>query len=329
MALMAHQLGDPGAGGPRLPPAGRAGPERRVGGHGDRGARLGGRTWTGGLGPASTRPPDRDKVPQTEVPQPAKPKPQVDPPPSPPGGSPTSGVADEDAADVDEEDESESGLLLLLLIAGAVVGGAALVSLPFLAILALKAARAARRRTRGTAADQVSGAWDEIVDRARDLGHQAPSTVTRREAAAGLQEAYPAVPLVPLAADIDAAVFRPGRTRRAPPRAPPGRRCRGRRRRSWPKFRGTGVSRRWYRYAHFEGDPFEAALARRRRPKETKERMKWTVRSGDRGSGGLGRRIAGRVINAAIGVASTRSCSCRWARLRPRATSGSPPGQQC
>lgn len=155
--------------------------------------------------------PDRDKVPQTEVPQPKpKPKPQVDPPPNPPERLPDEPViADEDAADVDEEDESESSLLRLLLIAGAVVGGAAVVSLPFLLILALKARRATRRRTRGTAADQVSGAWDEIVDRARDLGYRAPSTVTRREAAVGLQESYPAVPVVPLAADIDAAVFGP------------------------------------------------------------------------------------------------------------------------
>ncbi len=229
-------------------------------------ANLDGAGWVG-FDPT----PDRDKVPQTEVPQPKpKPKPQVDPPPNPPERLPDEPViADEDAADVDEEDESESGLLLLLLIAGAVVGGAALVSLPFLAILALKARRAARRRTRGTAADQVSGAWDEIVDRARDLGHQAPSTVTRREAAAGLQEAYPAVPLVPLAADIDAAVFGP---------VAPDERHRDA---AWEAVPGTTKALLaqvpWYRrlpalvsLRSLRRRPTEAALARRR-PKETKE----------------------------------------------------------
>ena len=153
--------------------------------------------------------PDRDKLPQTEVPAPKpQPKPQVDPPPDPPEKLPEDPVvADEDAVNVDEEDDQHSNLGLILAITGIAVGGALLAASPLLVIAGLKARRAARRRTHGPVSDQLSGAWDEVVDRARDLGYQAPSNWTRREAAAGLQAEYPDVPVERVAHHIDASVF--------------------------------------------------------------------------------------------------------------------------
>ncbi len=156
--------------------------------------------------------PDRDKLPQTDVPRPKpKPKPQVDPPPNPPEKLPDEPiVADEEAVNVDEEDDSASNWRLILMIVGASAGGLLLAASPLLIIGAMKARRATRRRTRGGVADQLAGAWDEVVDRARDLGHPAPTNWTRREAAADLQGAYPAVLVEPLAHQIDASVFSAG-----------------------------------------------------------------------------------------------------------------------
>ncbi|HMR48829.1 MAG TPA: transglutaminase-like domain-containing protein [Arachnia sp.] len=155
--------------------------------------------------------PDRDKELETEVPEPKpQPKPQVDPPPNPPERLPEEPIVPDEPPDQEEEEEeADSNLMRYLLIAAAAAGGAGILALPFLVILGMKARRATRRRTRGTPSDQVAGAWDEIVDRARDMGYQAPSTTTRRESAAGLQEAYPQVGVAPLAGHIDALVFGP------------------------------------------------------------------------------------------------------------------------
>lgn len=154
--------------------------------------------------------PDRDKVPQTQVPRPKpKPKPQVDPPPNPPEKLPEEPIiADEEAVNVDEKDkETPFDLMGLLLWVGVGVGSAGLLATPFVVILALKSRRAKRRRTRGGVTDQLAGAWDEVIDRARDLGYRAPTSKTRREAAASLQATYPSAPATPLAERIDAAIF--------------------------------------------------------------------------------------------------------------------------
>jgi hypothetical protein len=53
-------------------------------------------------------------------------------------------------------------------------------------LVGLKRLRSRRRRTRGSPADRLAGAWDEAVDRARDVGWDAPKHATRREAAAAV-----------------------------------------------------------------------------------------------------------------------------------------------
>lgn len=154
--------------------------------------------------------PDRDKEPQTDTPRPQpKPKPQVDPPPNPPEKLPEEPiVADDEAVNVDEEDQSDdAGIAAILLIIGAIAGGLLILALPFLVILMMKVRRAARRRTRGQVTDQIAGAWDEVVDRARDLGYVAPSSSTRGEAATSLQSAYPSAPVATMARSVDATIF--------------------------------------------------------------------------------------------------------------------------
>ncbi len=86
-------------------------------------------------------------------------------------------------------------LLVMLLIAGAIV--------------AAKTWRRRRRRTNGRASTRIIGGWRELVDHARDLGHDIPTQVgwTRRE-----QSAHLATPAArPLAEHADALVFGPDR----------------------------------------------------------------------------------------------------------------------
>lgn len=156
--------------------------------------------------------PPRDKVPQTDVPKPKpKPKPQIDPPPDPPEKLPDDPVvADQDAVKVDDEENKDNPLWGYLMVAGMVLGGAAIVASPFLVIAGLKHRRSTRRRTFGEVTDQLAGAWDDVVDRARDLGYVAPTSRTRREAADSLQSAFPDVAVTPLAHQVDASIFGAG-----------------------------------------------------------------------------------------------------------------------
>jgi transglutaminase-like putative cysteine protease len=85
------------------------------------------------------------------------------------------------------------GVLLLILI------------IPPIVVLALKARRRQRRRHRSDPSAQVVGAWNEVLDAARDMGLTPPPRSTRREAAAGL----PAGSATALASEADAAVFGP------------------------------------------------------------------------------------------------------------------------
>jgi hypothetical protein len=73
-------------------------------------------------------------------------------------------------------------------------------------ILGLKARRRRRRRVRGSPSSRVAGAWSELLDHARDLGHAVPHGHTRREQA----ELVPAPHVDTLARAADAAVFGPG-----------------------------------------------------------------------------------------------------------------------
>ena len=90
-----------------------------------------------------------------------------------------------------------------------------MISSPFLVVLGLKIRRTGRRRNAAAAQDRLVGAWDEIVDRARDLGFQPAQSRTRRETAAELQRLHPTIALAETAERISTAVYGP-----VPPEAP-------------------------------------------------------------------------------------------------------------
>ena len=70
-------------------------------------------------------------------------------------------------------------------------------------VVGLKARRRHRRRTGGTGLDQVGGGWDELIDRATDLGTGVPRSATRPEQARFLQA------LTDGRAQVPGSVFRP------------------------------------------------------------------------------------------------------------------------
>lgn len=81
-----------------------------------------------------------------------------------------------------------------------------LIAAAFGLVVGLKRRRRSRRRRAATTTSQIAGAWAELIDQARDLGHVLPGGRTRREQATLL-----AVPeAVKLAWRADAAVFAPG-----------------------------------------------------------------------------------------------------------------------
>ncbi len=87
---------------------------------------------------------------------------------------------------------------------------AAALALWYAVLLLAKRRRRSRRRTAPTGADQVAGAWSELVDNARDLGISLPPNATRPEQAKAIDPT-----LVPLARATDAHVFGPVQPDRA------------------------------------------------------------------------------------------------------------------
>ena len=151
--------------------------------------------------------PDRDQVPQQQTTEKvSNPEPQVLQPPLPlqdPAHLPPS-YEDEERDSSNDDDGRGLGL-----IAAVVAGGLGIVLLPIATILAAKALRRRRRRRRG-GIEGVLGAWDEVVDRARDFGRRTPPRATRREAALSLAPAFPTAELTRFAAAVDGQVFGKG-----------------------------------------------------------------------------------------------------------------------
>ena len=110
--------------------------------------------------------------------------------------------------DYNPKEQAPDWVQVVIMIAiGA--GGILLVLSPLIVIAIIKGRRAFTRRRKGEIADQVAGAWDEVVDRARDLGFALVANYTRRESADDLQEDYPNLPIRPMADQVDASVFGP------------------------------------------------------------------------------------------------------------------------
>ena len=151
--------------------------------------------------------PDRDQVPQQQTTEKvSNPEPQVLQPPLPlqdPAHLPPS-YEDEDRDSSNDDDGRGLGRIVAM-----VAGGLGAVLLPIATILAAKALRRRRRRRRG-GVEGVLGAWDEVVDRARDFGRRTPPRATRREAALSLAPAFPTAELTRFAAAVDGQVFGKG-----------------------------------------------------------------------------------------------------------------------
>ncbi|BDA63953.1 transglutaminase-like domain-containing protein [Actinomyces capricornis] len=151
--------------------------------------------------------PDRDQVPQQQTTQQvSNPEPQVLQPPLPMQDPAELPPSYEDPDNDEPQDDPPGGVPLGVYIAA----GAAAALLALLgAILGWKALRRLRRRRR-PGVEQALGAWDEIVDRARDLGTVSSWGATRREAAAEMSGHFPRADLSRFAHAVDSQVFSAG-----------------------------------------------------------------------------------------------------------------------
>ncbi len=141
----------------------------------------------------STTPP-ADQVPETNTPMSGT----VIPPPNP--IPPPSDAGEQSDADLKERkatrtraDQDEGGLIPGLpawvrAVLAYVGGPLLLLALLLGAVVGLKAWRRHRRRSAESPSARFVGAWRELVDHARDLGHAVPlgPTVTRREQSVGI-----------------------------------------------------------------------------------------------------------------------------------------------
>ena len=155
--------------------------------------------------------PDRNRLPNSENPQPKPtPKPRVDPPPTPPAHvEDDTVVVDQQEVEFDDPKEQAPDWVQVIMMIAAGTGGILLILSPLIVIAIIKGRRTFMRRRKGETSDQVAGAWDEVVDRARDLGFVVVTNHTRRESADDLQENYPNLPIRTMADQVDESVFGP------------------------------------------------------------------------------------------------------------------------
>lgn len=150
--------------------------------------------------------PDRDQIPQQQSAQKvSNPEPQVLQPPLPRQDPAELPPAYQDDPHQDDQAPPRS-LPVALLVAGGALGAVVLV----LVLIALLKSRRRLRRRRSPGLDAVTGAWDEILDRARDLAVAVVPGATRRETAARLSGRFPSADLSRLARAVDAQVFAGG-----------------------------------------------------------------------------------------------------------------------
>jgi len=153
-------------------------------------------------------PPEDQKLNEQTPQNRAKPRIQVPQPPLPPQEPADLPPQPPDAEQGDETlTQDFSWVWRLLAIGGISLGVLAVLLGPALVMIVLKTRRRTRRRSATRLADRVSGAWDEIVDAAADVGTVLPAAATRREHAADLALHYPALELPALASRADVAVF--------------------------------------------------------------------------------------------------------------------------
>lgn len=135
--------------------------------------------------------------------------PQPPPPPEEPPQLPPEPPVEQEAED--ELGPDDAGLWrTVLYVGGGTLAGLTILLGPGLVMLGLKARRRSRRKLAPALPDRVRGGWDEVVDSAADLGVRVPPVTTRRENSRLLEQSYPALGLITLAARADQAVFGEG-----------------------------------------------------------------------------------------------------------------------
>ena len=151
--------------------------------------------------------PDRDQVPQQQTTQKvSNPEPNVLQPPLPNEDPAQLPPNYEDPQRDDPQDDDKGGLpTAVIVVGGSLLAIAAVVG----SVLGWKAWRRSRRRAR-TGVGKALGAWEEILDRARDLGRVPGWGATRREAAEQLAPHFPQADLPRFAGAVDTQVFSSG-----------------------------------------------------------------------------------------------------------------------
>ncbi|MDL9978200.1 transglutaminase-like domain-containing protein [Microbacterium sp. ASV49] len=155
--------------------------------------------------------PDKDRVPTQETTKPKQqPKPQVLQPP-PPAQKP----ADEPPSIPDDRGKDNKNNTLpgwigtALTVGGSTLAVIAVLLAPFVAMGIVKGTRRRRRKDAARPSDRISGGWDELMDRALDLGTPLASGATRGEDAATVASAFDQPAVATLARQADAQVFGP------------------------------------------------------------------------------------------------------------------------
>lgn len=160
--------------------------------------------------PFDPTPPD-DKVPADQSTKPkVDPKPQVlqpPPPPQEPVDLPPVLPDEREGEDGDENPLAALGIIVLYVASAA--GILLLLLAPFILIGAWKAAKRRTRRHAKRSADQISGGWDELTDRAVDYGARFETGATRGEEAQQVSESLAQPAVLTLATRADGQVFGP------------------------------------------------------------------------------------------------------------------------
>ncbi|WP_110588105.1 transglutaminase domain-containing protein [Microbacterium suaedae] len=156
--------------------------------------------------------PDEDNEPKDQSTKPqADPQPMpLQPPPPPKESADEPPLVPDDRQVEDDDDAVSSDYLVYVLVGGISLATILLLLSPFLILGGIKALRRKRRRQAAEASAQISGGWDELADRAVDLGHGVAAGGTRSEQSEGLAGSLADERVTTLAARADAGVFAPG-----------------------------------------------------------------------------------------------------------------------
>ena len=132
--------------------------------------------------------PPRDKKLQTQEPKPKpNPRPIVIQPPDP-LDQPVE-LTPTNQNDDDRKKDEDAGVSRWLFYIATGLGITLLIVGPFVAVLAAKALRTRRRRTKGRPDERAAGAWEDVLDVARDGRVSVDARMTRSEQASAVTDA--------------------------------------------------------------------------------------------------------------------------------------------